>query len=462
MRSAAAGAVLDIHSDPEHHRSVYTIVADEDELASALFAGIARAAELIDLREHDGIHPRVGAADVVPIVPLAAGADGRARARWRSSSGSASATSSGCRCFSTATSADGVRPAFFRRGGPAELQRRIDGGELRPSFGPARARPARRRGADRRAAAADRVQHRARRRATSRTRRRSRRRCGRRAVACRASRRSGCCSRRAGRVQVSINVIDVEQAPLADGGRARAGGGRRARGGGRARASSSACCPRRAVADPALLGLEALPDDARARAADRGRASARTAPVARRPSRRRAHTSAMEIAAARGTAEAAGARRDLLVDAVDGGGANGFLRPLAPSDASAYWEGRIDDIDGRALDPARVARRGRRAPGIVVLDLAGQQNGQHRAEVTKLMVHSSARRQGLGARLLAEAEDAARARGRWLLVLDTVPGSDAERLYRRHGWIEVGAIPDFALLPDGDPAPTVVFYKRLG
>ena len=84
------------------------------------------------------------------------------------------------------------------------------------------------------------------------------------------------------------------------------------------------------------------------------------------------------------------------------------------------------------------------------------------AEVTKLMVHSSARRQGLGARLLAEAEDVARERGRWLLVLDTVPGSDAERLYRRHGWIEVGVIPDFARLPDGDPAPTVVFYKRLG
>jgi GNAT superfamily N-acetyltransferase len=78
------------------------------------------------------------------------------------------------------------------------------------------------------------------------------------------------------------------------------------------------------------------------------------------------------------------------------------------------------------------------------------------------MVHSSARRQGLGARLLAEAEELARERGRWLLVLDTGPGSDAERLYRRQGWVEVGVIPDFACLPDGDPAPTVVFYKRLG
>ena len=69
------------------------------------------------------------------------------------------------------------------------------------------------------------------------------------------------------------------------------------------------------------------------------------------------------------------------------------------------------------------------------------------------MVHSSARRQGLGARLIAEAEDAARARGRWLLVLDTVPGSDAERLYRRHGWIEVGRRPDYGF------SPTVIQHR---
>ena len=153
---------------------------------------------------------------------------------------------------------------------------------------------------------------------------------------------------------------------------------------------------------------------------------------------------------------------DLLVDAVDGGGANGFLRPLAPSDATAYWDCRLGDVEaGRSILLGSVGAGGA-LTGIVVLDLAAQPNGQHRAEVTKLMVHSSARRRGLGAQLLAEAEEAARERGRRLLVLDTVPGSDAERLYRRHGWIEVGVIPDFALLPDGDPAPTVVFYKRLG
>jgi GNAT superfamily N-acetyltransferase len=152
---------------------------------------------------------------------------------------------------------------------------------------------------------------------------------------------------------------------------------------------------------------------------------------------------------------------ELLVDAVNGGASNGFLRPLAPSDAAAYWGGRIGDVAaGRSILLGELDADGA-LTGIVVVDLAGQQNGQHRAEVTKLIVHSSARRRGLGAKLLGEAEELARARGRWLLVLDTVPGSDAERLYRRHGWIEVGVVPDFALLPDGDPSPTVVFYKRL-
>ena len=129
--------MLDIHSDPDHHRSVYTIVAEESELAATLFAGIARAAELIDLREHDGIHPRVGAADVVPIVPLRGLADGASAGGCARARSGASAASSDCRCSSMARAPTGVRPAFFRTGGPAELQRRIDRGDLRPSFGPA-------------------------------------------------------------------------------------------------------------------------------------------------------------------------------------------------------------------------------------------------------------------------------------------------------------------------------------
>jgi glutamate formiminotransferase len=129
------GYVLDVHSDPDHHRSVVTLVADDAVLVEALLAGIARAGELIDLRSHDGIHPRVGAADVVPIVPLQRDEMGLAKA-LASELGRRVGGELGLPVFLYGESGDGRRPAFFRRGGPAELQRRIGSGELRPSFGP--------------------------------------------------------------------------------------------------------------------------------------------------------------------------------------------------------------------------------------------------------------------------------------------------------------------------------------
>lgn len=138
---AARAHLLDVHSDADHHRSVYTLVADERELVEALLLGIARAAELVDLRAHDGIHPRIGAADVVPLVPLRAGELETALEAARTL-GERVGRELGLPVFLYGASANGVRPAFFRRGGPAELQRRIDARELRPDFGPARLDPA--------------------------------------------------------------------------------------------------------------------------------------------------------------------------------------------------------------------------------------------------------------------------------------------------------------------------------
>lgn len=132
--------VLDIHSDSDHHRSVFTVVAEPGELVASLFDGIATAAELIDLRQHDGIHPRIGAADVVPIVPIRAGemavAEATALELGRRVGGEL-----GLPVFLYGASGGGRRPAFFRRGGPQELQRRVDAGEVRPSFGPSRLDP---------------------------------------------------------------------------------------------------------------------------------------------------------------------------------------------------------------------------------------------------------------------------------------------------------------------------------
>jgi glutamate formiminotransferase len=139
---AGGGRVLDVHSDVDHHRSVYTIVAASDEvLIDSLLGGIAEARARIDLRAHDGVHPRVGAADVVPIVPLRAGdlprAEHAARALARSIGEELRLP-----VFLYGTVAAGRRPAFYRRGGPDELQRRVDAGELQPSAGPSRLDPA--------------------------------------------------------------------------------------------------------------------------------------------------------------------------------------------------------------------------------------------------------------------------------------------------------------------------------
>jgi glutamate formiminotransferase len=137
---AALGAraqLLDVHSDGDHNRSVYTLVGSAEQLADALVAGIACARERVDLRRHEGAHPRIGAADVVPIVPLDRGDMPRAR-----EAALALAERIGSELalpvFLYGELAPGRGPAFFRRGGPAGLQRRIDGGELAPDFGPSK------------------------------------------------------------------------------------------------------------------------------------------------------------------------------------------------------------------------------------------------------------------------------------------------------------------------------------
>jgi glutamate formiminotransferase len=128
--------LLDIHSDADHNRSVYTLAGSEEELVAALLSGIACARERIDLRGHEGAHPRIGAADVVPLVPIRDSAAERARAaalELAQRVGDELALP----VFLYADLGAGRGPAFFRRGGPDELQRRIDAGELAPDFGPA-------------------------------------------------------------------------------------------------------------------------------------------------------------------------------------------------------------------------------------------------------------------------------------------------------------------------------------
>ena len=132
--------LLDVHTDPDHNRSVFTLVGAESDLVEALLGGIACARERIDLRRHEGAHPRVGAADVVPLVPIAPGDMERARAAALELAARVG-SELGLPVFLYGELARGRGPAFFRRGGPEELQSRIDAGELEPDYGPARLDP---------------------------------------------------------------------------------------------------------------------------------------------------------------------------------------------------------------------------------------------------------------------------------------------------------------------------------
>lgn len=151
---------------------------------------------------------------------------------------------------------------------------------------------------------------------------------------------------------------------------------------------------------------------------------------------------------------------ELLRDAVHHGSSVGFLPPLACETAEAYWLETLYEV-GQGRRILLVACEGGEVKGSVQLALATRQNGLHRAEVQKLLVHTRFRNRGVARSLMAAAEEAARAAGRTLLVLDTEQGSVAERLYERCGYTRAGVIPQYALAADGSLITTVVFYKLL-
>lgn len=152
---------------------------------------------------------------------------------------------------------------------------------------------------------------------------------------------------------------------------------------------------------------------------------------------------------------------DVLVDCVDGGASVSFMAPLPRDKALQFWQGVAESVarGDRILLVAESPRGD--ILGTVQLITAMPDNQPHRAEVAKLLVHRKARRQGLARQLMQAIDDAARAAGKSVLVLDTATGGDAERLYETAGWSRVGVVPDYALMPDGAPCGTTFFYKRL-
>lgn len=138
---AAPARLLDVHVDADHNRSVFTLVGSADELVETLLAGIRAAVETIDLRDHEGVHPRIGAADVVPLVPIRPEHEAAARGAALALAERVGEELELPVFFYGLLAAAPRGPAFFRRGGPDELQRRVDAGELRPDRGPSRLHP---------------------------------------------------------------------------------------------------------------------------------------------------------------------------------------------------------------------------------------------------------------------------------------------------------------------------------
>lgn len=147
----------------------------------------------------------------------------------------------------------------------------------------------------------------------------------------------------------------------------------------------------------------------------------------------------------------------LLVEAIAHGASISFMAGFSHAEAMAFWTLKIAALGHVLL----IAADGDQLIGTVTLAIDTPPNQPHRADVQKMIVARTAQRQGVGAALMAALETEARIHGRTLLVLDTINGSTADRLYERCGWTRVGAIPDYALMPAGGLAPTTIFFKRV-
>ncbi len=151
---------------------------------------------------------------------------------------------------------------------------------------------------------------------------------------------------------------------------------------------------------------------------------------------------------------------DILLDCVAGGASVSFMADMTREEAMSFWEIiAVGVSDGSRI--LLVAEENGQLIGTVQVVASGIPNQPHRSDLSKMLVHRRGRGKGVGAALLKAAENESRNAGWWLMVLDTVSGSEGERLYRRGGWTPVGIIPNYALWPDGTLCPTTYFYKDL-
>ena len=152
---------------------------------------------------------------------------------------------------------------------------------------------------------------------------------------------------------------------------------------------------------------------------------------------------------------------DVLIDCVEGGASVSFMLPMTRAKAAQFWRGVAASLHRGERLLYAAEDEGGRIIGTAQVILSQPENQPHRGDVAKMLVSRAARKRGVGAALLETAERGALAAGKTLLVLDTA-SPDAERLYERGGWQRCGVIPDYALMPDGAPCATIIFFKMLG
>jgi GNAT superfamily N-acetyltransferase len=151
---------------------------------------------------------------------------------------------------------------------------------------------------------------------------------------------------------------------------------------------------------------------------------------------------------------------DVLVDCVEGGASVSFMWPFSKSSAAEFFEKVTAGVAAgerillAAFDESTLV-------GTVQILTAMPPNQPHRGDVAKMLVHRSSRRRGVASLLMQEAEREAKSAGKTLLVLDTVTGGDAERLYERLQWVRAGVIPNYAMFPDGRWCDTTIFWKAI-
>ncbi|WP_322029299.1 GNAT family N-acetyltransferase [Paraburkholderia sp. J76] len=152
---------------------------------------------------------------------------------------------------------------------------------------------------------------------------------------------------------------------------------------------------------------------------------------------------------------------EVLIDCVEGGASVSFMLPISRETALAFWHAVAQDVGrGERILLAAVDAQ-QRIVGTAQLVTAQPENQPHRADVAKVLVHRAARGHGVGLRLMLAIDETAREAGKTVLVLDTVTGGAAERLYARAGWERVGAVPNYALMPDGTFCGTTFYHKQL-